>query len=369
MATSRLKRKGIDKTLLGIIILLCITGLVTLASASSSLSQQRFNHSPYYFLYRQMIFGIGIGGILFFLAFHIPLSFYHAWAPALLIASIFLVLLVFVPGIGLKIGGATRWIHVGSFSFQPSEFLKLTFVMYLASWLASKRKEVTSYTEGFLPFLVITGFVSLFMVLEPDIGTLGVLALSALLLFFVGGGKRFQITISILLGMAILVLIIYLEPYRQSRLFVFFNPEAERQGAGYHVNQALIAIGSGGMFGKGWGLSRQKFQYLPEPAGDAIFAVYAEELGFIGTLFLIALFAVFFIRGMLIAERAKDIFAQLFAAGIIILVIVQVIVNIGAISAILPLTGIPLPFVSYGGTALAFLLFEMGILLNISRNK
>ncbi len=364
----RKKSGGLDKTMLGIITLLLLAGLIVLASASFSLSEQKFG-SPYYFLARQMLFGLGIGSILFMLALRIPIDWYAKWSPFLLMGGIFLVLLVFIPGVGYSAGGAARWIVLGPLSFQPSEVLKLTFVIYLASWMASKRKHVASFALGFMPFLIITGFVSFFLILEPDIGTLGVIALTSLLLFFLGGGRPSQITATILLGIAVLAGVIYLEPYRRNRIFVFLNPGAETQGIGYQINQALIAIGSGGFWGRGWGLSRQKFQYLPEPAGDAIFAIFAEELGFIGAVILLGLFFVFFWRGMLIAGHAKDYFAKYLAAGITLLVITQVIINIGAISGILPLTGIPLPFVSYGGTALAFLLFEMGILLTISRRS
>ncbi len=359
-------KNSIDKTFLGIVAALTLLGLATLLSASFSLAQRNFGN-PYYFFVRQIFLGVGFGSILFWLGLKIKISFYKRWAPLILLGSVFLVILVLLPGIGVSIGGARRWLRLGPLSFQPSELLKLGFIIYLSSWLTSKKKEVSGYLSGFLPFMFITIFVGAFLIFEPDIGTLGVVAFSSLPLFFLGGGKGTQILIAIGLGIAALLFLIYLAPYRQSRLFVFLYPDREQQGDAYHINQALIAIGSGGMFGRGWGLSRQKFQYLPEPAGDAIFAVFAEELGFVGIFILFGLFFAFLVRGMMIASRSKDYFSQLLAAGITLLVIMQVIINVAAISGAFPLTGIPLPFMSNGGTAMAILLFEMGILLHISR--
>ena len=348
--------------------ILVVFGLLILASASIGYSIKRFGH-PYYYLLRQIILGIGVGSVLFWIGLHLPISLYKRFAPQLLVASMGLLLILFFPGVGFSVGNATRWIHTGPFSFQPSEFLKFAFVAYLASWIHSKRKEVSSFTLGFLPFLMITGFVGLFLYKEPDIGTLGVIAFTSLGMFLLGGGRASQVALAILLGAVVLASIIAAEPYRKDRFFIFLNPDADLQGKGYQIDQARIAIGSGGLFGSGLGLSRQKFSFLPEPMGDAIFAVFAEEFGFVGVCIILTAFLFFFFRGMLVAARAYDSFAQLLAAGITLLVITQVVINIGSLSGLMPLTGIPLPFISYGGTALAFLLFEMGVLLNISRRK
>ncbi len=360
--------KGTDRVLFGVVGFLVIFGLLILASASMGYSIQKFGN-PYRSIVHQLVFGVGVGVFLFWTGLKIPISWYKRWAPHLLVISIALLLLVFVPKIGFSIGGARRWIHVGPFSFQPSELLKLTVVVYLAAWMHSRQKEISSFTLGFIPFLLITGIVSIFLYREPDIGTLGVIALTSLGIFLLGGGRASQAAVAVLLGIVILAIIIAAEPYRRDRFFVFLNPDTEIQGRGYQMYQARIAIGSGGLFGRGLGLSRQKYSYLPEPMGDAIFAVYAEEFGFIGIAVLLSAFFFLFIRGMLVAARTHDSFARLFAAGIAFLVISQVIINVGALSGVIPLTGIPLPFVSYGGTALAFLLFEMGILLNISKRK
>lgn len=359
---------GVDRILLRTVIFLAVFGLLILASASIGYSIQRFGY-PYHYFLRQTALGFGFGSLLFWIGLRIPVSLYKRFAPHLLVTSIALLLLVFVPGIGFATGGAKRWIHLGPISFQPSELLKFTFVIYLAAWLHSKHKEVASFTLGFMPFLAITGLVGIFLYKEPDIGTLGVIALTSLGMFLLGGGKASQIALAIILGVAILAGIIFAEPYRMDRLFVFLNPDTDMQGRGYQISQALIAIGSGGLFGRGLGLSRQKSSYLPEPMGDAIFAVFAEEFGFVGVSVVLSVFLFLFFRGILVAARAYDSFAQLLAAGITLLIITQVIINIGALSGLLPLTGIPLPFISHGGTALAFTLFEMGVLLNISRRK
>lgn len=360
--------KGTDRVLFGVIGFLVIFGLLILTSASIGHSIKKFGN-PYSSLVHQLIFGVGVGVFLFWAGLRIPISLYKRFAPHLLVISIALLLLMFVSKIGFSTGNATRWIRIGPLSFQPSELLKLAVVVYLAAWMHSRRKEISSFTLGFIPFLLITGIVSIFLYREPDIGTLGVIALTSLGIFLLGGGRASQTAMAVLLGLVILGIIIMAEPYRRDRFFIFLNPDAEIQGRGYQINQARIAIGSGGLFGRGLGLSRQKYSYLPEPMGDAVFAVYAEEFGFIGITVLLSAFFFFFIRGMMVAARTHDSFARLLAAGITLLVISQVVINVGALSGVIPLTGIPLPFVSYGGTALAFLLFEMGILLNISKRK
>ena len=360
-----MKTKTIDKTLLVIIGLLIVVGLITLASASGAYSQKRFG-SSYYIFFRQIILGIGVGSLLFIIGLKISPAFLKKHAPLILVVSILLIVAVFVPSIGPKIKGAHRWIYLGPISFQPSEMLKLAVIIYLASWMSSRKKEISSFTYGLAPFLTITGFIGLFLILEPDIGTLGVIALTALGIFFLGGGRLGQIAVAVVLGLIVVTLLISISGYRKDRLAIFLNPKSDTQREGYQLDQALIAIGSGGMFGRGLGYSRQKFYYLPEPAGDAIFAIFAEEVGFVGVIALMCLFITFFIRGMMVAAHTSDQFASLMASGITLLVIVQTFINIGALSGIFPLTGIPLPFVSYGGTALAFLLLEMGLLLNIS---
>ncbi|MEK7650061.1 MAG: putative peptidoglycan glycosyltransferase FtsW [Patescibacteria group bacterium] len=360
--------KHADKILLGVIAFLLVVGMITFASASAPRSVRNFGNSYSYFL-RQLVLGFGLGGVFFFAGLRIPIIAWKKWAPLLLISSLLVMLaMLTIPSISLTVGGATRWIVLFGFSFQPSELLKFAFITYLAAWIHARKKELGSFTFGLVPFLAITGIVGLFLLAEPDLGTFGVIAFTSLGMFVMGGGHMRQVGLIILLGVVFLLGMSILEPYRINRWLVFLDPNTDPQGIGYQINQARLAIGSGGLWGRGVGLSRQKF-YLPEPDGDAIFAVFAEEYGFMGVIVLVGAFFLFTIRGMLAAAHTRDSFAQLLASGITLLVVTQAIINTAALSGLLPLTGIPLPFMSLGGTAVAFLLFEMGVLVQISKRK
>lgn len=356
-----------DKPLLIITLALVFGGFLILASASMALAQNNFGAIGYYTL-RQLLYG-GLGGAILLLAVSaFPYRRLRKLALPLMLISFLMLALLFIPDLSYASGGARRWLRIGTASFQPSEFLKLAFVIYLASWLDARRKDVASFSYGMLPFALMLAVVGLFLVMQPDIGTLGVIAATAGLLYFLGGGRISQIATLGAFGLLILYFIIQLAPYRLERIFVFLNPGFDPEGAGYQISQASIAIGTGGFFGRGFGKSIQKYQYLPEPMGDSIFAIYAEELGFLGAMALIILFGLFLWRGFRIAERAPDIFGKLLAAGITLSITVQAFINMAAISGLLPLTGIPLPFVSYGGTSLAMTLTSIGILMNISKH-
>ncbi|MBI2484114.1 putative lipid II flippase FtsW [Candidatus Uhrbacteria bacterium] len=356
-----------DYLLVGCFILLVLIGLVMLSSASSVVSFQKFD-TTYYYITHQLLFGFLPGLLFCYLASRID---YHVWeglAPIFLVLSIGLLLLVFIPGFGFEAGGAQRWAHIGPIVFQPSEVVKLTFLLYLAAWL-TKRKgpEMRDLSYGFLPFVVLVGSVSLLVILQPDMGTMGIIALISAFMYVMSGAPLAHLGLIGLGGVALSYVLLQVAPYRMERLTVFLNPGLDPLGNGYHINQALLAIGSGGIFGRGFGLSRQKYAYLPEVVGDSIFAVIAEELGFILAVGLIALFVFFAMRGLRIARRAPDSFGFLISVGIVSWIIFQAFVNIGAMIAMLPLTGIPLPFVSYGGTALIVSMTAVGILINISR--
>ena len=360
-----------DPILKGIIISLLLVGFFVLASASVGITAS-MGLSPYYFILRQLVVGGLVGFILFFIAYRISYKRWRSWALPIFIASALLTAAVLVPGVGLSAGGASRWLSLGTFSFQPSEFLKFGFILYLAAWFSSGKRKISSVSGGLVPFLFIIGVPSALLILQPDIGTLGVIAFSGLFLFLIGGGKFSHLIILIVIGLLVLAALIYVVPggeYRRDRIDVFLNPDHNPQGEGYQVRQALIAIGSGGIFGRGFGMSRQKFQYLPEPMGDSIFAVAAEEFGFIGSAVIIALFAAFAWRGFRASRFSPDAFGKLLGSGIVVLVVVQSMINIAALSGLAPLTGIPLNFISHGGSALAMTLFEMGVLLNISRMR
>ena len=364
------KRSAPDFLLLIICGILLVAGILILASVSSSFSLERTGTS-FYFLNHQLLFGLLPGLLLGAMAFFAPLSLFKKWSFLLLLLNIVLLALVFVPGIGEELGGAHRWIYLGPISFQPSELLKLTFVLYMASWLAAHASSAKkgSFKQTLAPFAVIMTMVSMFLILQPDVGTLGVIAATGLAMYFLGGTPLWHTFALIGLGLASFVVLVATKPYRWHRLEVFFDPSFDPLGKGYQINQALIGIGSGGLFGTGLGLSFQKFGSLPEPISDSIFAVFAEETGFVGSAFLILLFAAFLWRVFTIAKRAPDKFASLAAAGIGVWIFVQASVNIAAMLGLVPLTGIPLPFISYGGSALFSELIAMGILLNFSKHS
>ncbi len=286
----------------------------------------------------------------------------------LLVLSIILLIAVFTP-FGLHVRNTSRWIALGPFSFQPAEVLKITYILYLAAWLsnASMRRS-KDFKAGFVPFLLISGVIGLLLILQPATSTVAILLGAGLIVYFFSGAPWRYILGYLALGVLGLALIVTITPYRRQRILTYFNHDTDTEGASYHINQALIAIGSGGLTGVGYGKSTTKISFLPTPADDSIFAVAAEELGFIGAGVIVILFAALVIRLFWLAMRAKDRFAQLLLVGFGTIIALQSIVNIGAISGLGPLTGVPLPFISYGGTALAIFMTMMGIATNISSN-
>jgi len=363
-----------DYILLGATTTLIIIGVLLLANVSAPLSLERFG-TTYYFLNHQLLFGFLPGIILSFLAFKTPLKLLKKWAPILLLINLIFLVMVFLPGIGAKLGGAARWINLGTFSFQPSEFLKLTFILYLAVWLASRtdaRKSdrkylIWTHSQTLLAFSIVIGVISLLLTLQPDISTLGVNVLVAILMYFLAKMPFWQSFLMVLIGTGVLFALVKLAPYRLNRFLVLFDPAVDPMGIGYQLKQAVIAVGSGGISGLGMGLSHFKFGFLPQIISDSIFAVFAEETGFIGSCLLILLFLIFLWRGFRIGRLCQDSFSQLTAWGITTWICLQGFINIAAMIGILPLTGIPLPFISYGGSALVAQLAGIGVLLNIAR--
>lgn len=356
-----------DYAFLGFLILIVIFGLVMLASASSDLAKARFGDS-YYYLNHQLLYGLLSGIVGFVVGAFMYYRHWERWSTVLLVISLVLVLLVFTP-LGFSAKGGDRWLNLGGFTFQPSEFLKLTFFVYLAAWISKNQSRGKSLFEGFLPFIILVGSVVLLLILQPSTTTAVLIFAASLITYFTGGARFRFLAATVLLGALALSLVIYITPYRLQRVLTFLNPEVDQLGKGYHINQALLAIGSGGLTGVGFGESTTKLKYLPEPIGDSIFAVIAEELGFIGALGVVLLFLLLVWRGLGIAKRAPDAFGRLVVTGFVCLLGLQAFVNIGAISGLLPLTGIPLPFVSYGGTALAVFLTMSGIIINVSRHR
>lgn len=337
-----------------------------LASASSVISFEKFGDSNY-LLKHQLLIGVSLGVLGFLITSRVDYHYWRKFAFPLLAFNILLLLGVFIPGIGYEFGGARRWIQIGPELFQPTELLKLTFILYLATLFAKNKEGIKDAAYGLVPFIVIVGLTAFLIMLQPDMGTMVAIAVVGFVIFYLAGAPFKHL--SMLVGAAVVLFfgLIKLAPYRAARLTVFLNPALDPQGIGYQINQALLAIGSGGIFGLGLGHSRQKYLYLPEVTGDSIFAVIAEELGFIFAGVLIALFLWFMIRGLKTARMAPDDFGRLIAGGITAWIVMQAFINIAAMVTLIPLTGIPLPFVSYGSSALATSLIAVGVLVNISK--
>lgn len=355
-----------DYILLGVVLFLLFFGLIMVASASIIKGFQEFG-DRYYYARHQLIYGIFPGLILFVAASKI---YYRRWIklslPFFVFGIIGLIILL-VTSSSFFHGGATRWIAIGSYTFQPSELVKMFFIIYLAAWLDKKGNRLNNIKETFVPFVIIVAVLGILIIAQPNLGMLGIITVSALALYYISGVRLLHIFSLIILGISALAIFIKLEPYRLKRLATLLDPGADLLGAGYQINQAVIAIGSGGLFGLGLGQSRQKYNYLPEPFGDSIFAITGEELGFTGLAALIVLFLIFAWRCFSVAKNAPDNFGKLLVSGITVVLVVQFLMNIAAITQFMPLTGVPMPFISYGGSALISALFGVGVILNVSK--
>ena len=354
-----------DYFLLALFAVLTIAGLVILSSASSDLGKTKFNDSYYYFKH-QITKGLIPGIIGFLLASRIYYQRYRKLSLIFLVLSLVLLALVF-PKFGLSSGSATRWLTLGPLSFQPAELMKLTFVIYLAAWLSKKKPGSRGTRGGLIVFLIMSILVGGLLILEPATSTVVVLLGAGLAIYFLSGVPWKHIVGVIVLGVVPLGFIIYSTPYRLERVLTFLNPGQDLEGSNYHLKEAQTAIGSGGLLGVGYGESKSKVSTLPAAIGDSIFAVAAEEFGFVGAGIIVALFAALTFRLFWLVRKISDRFGQLLLAGFATIFALQSAVNIGAISGLIPLTGIPLPFISYGGTALAIFLTISGLTLNISK--
>ncbi|KKR88668.1 MAG: Stage V sporulation protein E [Candidatus Yanofskybacteria bacterium GW2011_GWA1_44_21] len=348
-------------------LILVVFGLVMLSSAGIIDSQKKFGDS-YYYPKHQLFYSIIPGLILMFFLSKTRYKIWKKLSFLILFGALILTGLVFLPGYGFGLKGATRWINISGFVFQPSETLKLALIIYLAAWFSGRRERVKNWFFGGAPFFVILGVTGAMLALQPDIGTLIVVTIIALGLYFVAGVEFKKFVSLILVLLVILSVLIWIEPYRFERVKTFLNPSEDTRGSSYQINQALISIGSGGIFGVGYGKSTQKFGFLPEVVGDSIFAVIAEELGYVGSVFTISLFVILSFILLRIAKNADDKFGMMLVTGINIWICAQAFVNIAAISGLAPLTGIPLPFISYGGTAMIALLAGLGIVLNVAKS-
>ena len=360
--------RSIDRLFLGLIAVLVIGGFLVFTSASLGLLA-RGSATFGSVATSQFFFGILGGAGALFLASNIHYRHWRRFAWYIFAATLLFTLAVFIPGLGMTHGGATRWIDLGLTTVQPAEFLKIGFVIYTATWLSGIPKRITTWRYGLLPFAGIMALVGAVMLLQPDTDTFFIMCLAGVAMFVAAGARVWHIALLGLLGIAVLLAVAVARPYVMDRLTTFLDPTSDPLGSSYQIQQSLIAIGSGGLTGRGYGQSIQKFEYLPEPIGDSVFAVYAEEFGFIGSALLISLLALFTFRGFKIATQASDRFGMLIVVGIMTLIVTQAFLNIAAMVGLAPLSGLPLPFISHGGTALFTALGALGIVLNVSKHR
>ena len=361
-------QKSVDRTLLIIVITLVVIGFLIFSSASLGLLARegaRFSSVAF----SQIVFGIIGGGIGMFLTSQIYYRNWRKFAFYIFGGTCLLTLTVFIPGIGQEYGGAQRWIQIAGFSFQPAELLKIGFVIYMATWLSGVQKQVRTLKYGTVPFIGIIILIGAILLKQPDTDTFLLMGTAGLAMFITAGGRWRDVGIMFLAGILLLAALALTRPYIMDRFTTFLDPSVDPQGKSYQIQQSLIAVGSGGFAGRGFGQSIQKFEYLPEPIGDSVFAVFAEEFGFLGSVLLIALFAFFTFRGYKIATHAADLFGMLLVVGFMTLIVIQAFLNIAAMLSLAPLMGLPLPFVSHGGTALLTTLTAVGIVLNVSKDQ
>jgi len=360
-----LKQKRLpDLTLLSIVFALLLIGLIMVYSSSHVWAEYKYDDS-FFFVKRQLLFA-GVGVIGMFLIYLIPYQVWKKYVNAILVVCFLLLLLVLVPGIGIVRGGAQSWIGVGAFSIQPSEFMKLGLILYLASYLATYHKQMATFGKGFFLPIVFIFLVFAIIMLQPDFGTGVVLVATCVLMIFIAGARITYFIYLAIFGMVGFTLLILSAPYRISRITAYLNPWDDPLGDGFQIIQSLYAIGPGKLMGVGFGNSLQKYFYLPEPQTDFIFAIIGEEFGFIGATLIILLFGLLCWRGVLVALEAVDSFGRYVAFGIIAMITIQVMINVSVVIGLIPVTGITLPFLSYGGSSLTLTLCSIGLLLNIS---
>lgn len=348
------------------VIALAGLGVVMVYSASAIVANDRFGDSAFFFKRQALWVGLGIAALLVTQRIHYERL--RRLTPLFLIFAIVSLGAVLVPGVGRIAGGARRWISLGGpFAFQPAEGAKLAMALYLANFLSNRGLRLGEFRRGVLPPMLIAGAMFGLILLQPDLGSALLIGLLTVTLLFVGGARIFHLLGLGVVGAPVLAVAVLGEEYRRRRILAFLDPWKDPRGAGFHIIQSLLALGSGGLFGVGLGHSRQKFFYLPERHTDFIFAILGEELGLIGTAAVVLLFALFAYRGYRVARQAPDQYASLLAAAITTMVVLQAIINIGVTSGVLPITGVPLPFLSFGGSSLLFTMIGVGMLLNVSQ--
>ncbi len=362
----KVRARPLDRSFLLVVCALVVFGLLIFTSAALGLLA-RDGVTFTSVAVNQLLLGFVLGGAGLVFFARIDYKKLRPYTPYFFALALVLTVLTFVPHIGVELKGASRWLALGPLSFQPVEFLKFAVVGFLAAIYAKNFRQVGTLYGGVLPLALIVGLPTLMVLLQPDTASAMMLAAAGIAMLFAGGGRLFHLVLLVLLGAVLVGVAAFAYPHVKDRLFTFVNQSADPQGSGYQVGQSLIAVGSGGLTGRGFGQSIEKFSFLPEPIGDSIFAVAGEEFGFVGSVVLVGLYAAFALLGLRIAARAPDPFGGLVAVGLVVLIVGQSFFNIASAIALVPLVGVPLIFVSHGGTALAISLCEVGVLLSISR--
>ena len=361
--------KGVDIQFLVAVYILLAFGLLMVLSASSPIAyaSQSTNHDSFFYFKKQLLWAI-FGSVGMFITANFDYHKLKKWAFPALVVSALLLVLVLIPGIGRKINDARRWIYLGPINFQPSEVAKISVIVFFAYSLSKNYKELKSFGV-FLMYIVIIGIIALIIMMEPHFSCTMLIVATSVIMLFVAGAKIRHFMILGLGAVPLLVAVIVKAPYRLARVTTFLDPFADIRGEGWQIVQSLYAISSGGVFGAGIGQSRQKFMNIPEPQNDFIFSILAEEFGLLGAILVSLMFIFLIARGVKIALKAPDLFGALLTTGIITMIAIQALVNIAVVTSSIPVTGMPLPFFSYGGTALAITMAEMGIVLNVSRHS
>jgi cell division protein FtsW len=346
------------------VILICI-GIVMIYSASSIYAWEKYKDG-FFFLKRHISF-LGIGIFLAFLAMSADYRKFRRFAKPLLVSALIMLILVLIPGIGREVSGARRWFRLKFISFQPSELAGMAMIIYMADFIARKGGMIKQFVKGFLPPMCILGFCILLILMQPDLGSALAIAMVVFIMLFVAGVRGPYLLSTFLASLPVLYVLIFSVPYRRMRILAFLNPWLDPKGSGFQIIQSQIALGSGGAFGVGLGHSKQKLFYLPAAHTDFIFSIIGEELGLLGTLGIIILFMIFIQQGLKIIKNVADRFGYFLALGIVLMISLKAIINIGVSCGILPTKGLPLPFISYGGSSFMFDIVSVGILINIAR--
>lgn len=364
-----LKKQKPNFKLVLLAVVLSIFGLIMIDSASSVVAYEEFKgvNNHYYICHQAVSLIVG----LVLMSFFSNLDYLNLkkFSLPLILANIIILILVFIPGVGIEAKGAQRWINLGFTTLQPSELLKITFIVYLSAWLDSRSDYLGSIRGALIPFISMLAVIAFLIIKQPDLGTLTIIISTSMFLFYASGAPKWQIGSLALFFFTVFLIFVRSAQYRWERLMTFLNPSSQTLDQGYHINQAFIAVGQGGFWGRGFAQSFQKMRYLPETHTDSIFAIIAEELGFFRSSLVILGFVYLFVLGLRISQKAPDAFGRLLALGLTISIVIQAFVNIAAMLGVVPLTGVTLPFISFGGTSLVITFIQIGILLNISKNE